>query len=182
MLPAWATVVISLGAALITAAAALYGSLVRGRQDRAQQLHDRRIEVAGGLSTSTLKATAAVKDTVRSPAVDPATWKKEQQGVLDLLHDAETQVGLVSLLFGTTSDAARQANVVKELLRDAELLVGHKSFEEVWAQRGNVQAKAREAEGALDRFMEGAREVLEGRGGRRARRGRNERPSKRQPA
>lgn len=169
MLPAWATVAISLGAALITAGAALYGSLVRGRQDRAQQLHDRRTDVAGDFSASSLRATSAIKDTVRSSDPDPTTWGNKQLEVLALVHDAETQVGLVSLLFGTRSDAARQAKVVRDRLRDAEIVVGHESFDEVWRQAQYVKDRAKEAETVLDEFMEAARKVLEGRADRHRR-------------
>jgi hypothetical protein len=162
MLPAWATVAISLGAAFITGAAALLGSLVRGRQERALQLHDRSIEAAGDFSKGALKAIAAIRDVVRPPATNhPATEDKNQLEVLGLLHQAETQVGLVSLLFGTSSDAARQANKVKVLLQEAELLVGHAPIEELRANAKGIQAKADTAERALDDFMEAARKVLE---------------------
>ena len=61
MLPAWATVAISLGAAFITGATALVGSLLRGRHERAMQLRDRRIDVAGELCRSALAGIAPLE-------------------------------------------------------------------------------------------------------------------------
>ena len=71
MLLAWATVAISLGAAMITGAAALTGSLGRGKQERALQLHRRRIEVAGEFSTSARVVITQVRHAVRLDHAEP---------------------------------------------------------------------------------------------------------------
>jgi hypothetical protein len=162
MLPAWATVAISLGAAFITGATALVASLVRGRQERALQLRDRRTDVAGEFSRSALEGIAAIRDTVRSPPPgDPATGAPDTPGLLEQLHRAETEVGLVLLVFGTRSDAGRQAETVRDLLRAAELEFKDAAPEELWVKVGEVRHKADEAEGALKRFMDTALKVLE---------------------
>ena len=121
-MPAWATVAISLGTALISAAAALLGSFIRGRQElalqlerasqeqalelergrqeRALQLHDRRIEAAGDFSVSANKASTDIKDAVRSARTpgNPAN-KEVLERLHEGLHEAEAHAVVASLLF-----------------------------------------------------------------------------------
>jgi len=126
------------------------------------QLRDRRIDVAGELCRSALAGIAAIRDTVRPPAAgDPSAGDIDTRGVLEQLHRAEAEVGLVLLVFGTRSDAASQARTVRARLRDAELAIKDASPEELCAKAGDVRDTAEEAESALERFMDTARNVLE---------------------
>jgi hypothetical protein len=162
MLPAWATVAISLGAALITAAGALLISFLRARQERALQLHDRRLVVAGDFSTSAHLAITALKDLVRSPPTGRRSAHEERKlEILQLLHGAEAQVWLVTLLFGSDSEAARLAEGVRDLLRDVEVEIKDTAPKRIWARAGHFKAAAEQAEEALKAFSDAALKVLD---------------------
>jgi hypothetical protein len=99
---------------------------------------------------------------VRPPATgDASTGGTGRPEVLEQLHRAETEVGLVLLVFGTRSDAANQARRVRALLRDAELAIKDASPKDLRAKPRVVQDTADEAETALERFMDSALNVLE---------------------
>jgi hypothetical protein len=154
-MPAWDTVAISIGAALITGAAALGGSFLQGGQQRKQQLRERRIDAAADFSTSALQAIGGIRDAVRtSPTGDPAADRKDDLAVLALLHDAEAKVGRVCFLFATQSGVADAAKTVKKRLHDAELAIGREPFQA-------VQNKADAAEDALDGFNAAVLKVLQ---------------------
>jgi hypothetical protein len=154
-MPAWDTVAISIGAALITGAAALGGSILQGRHQREQQLRERRIDAAGDFSTSALQAIGGIRDAVRtSPSGEPAAERKSELAVLGLLHEAEAHVGRVSFLFAAQSGVAEAAATVKERLHAAELAVGREPFQA-------VQDKADAAECALDGFNAAVLKLLE---------------------
>jgi hypothetical protein len=95
---AWDTVAISLGTALISAAAALGGSLLGGRQERALQLQERKIGASGDFSISAHKASADIKDAVRStPTPGDPKNKEVLDGLDEQLPAAEAHAMLASL-------------------------------------------------------------------------------------
>jgi hypothetical protein len=174
-MPVWATVAISLGTALISAAAALGGSLlrgkqerflylVRGRQERALQLHDRRIKAAGDLSIGANKTSTDLKDAVRSAPNpgDPAN-KEVLDHLHESLHEAEAHAVVASLLF-EAPDAPKSADVT-ELLRGAVLevraLCGESVPEVPAPSVEGVQAKAEAADEALKASNEAVLKALE---------------------
>jgi hypothetical protein len=164
-MPAWATVAVTLGAALISAAAALIGALVSGRQERALHLHDRRIEAAGAFSLSAHKASADIKDAVKSA---PTPGDPANQEVLDRLHEhlheAEAHAMLASLLFKTHPAAAQPSEVI-DLLREAVLdvrAVYRDAVETVAdASLKPVREKADEADRKLESSVEAVLKALE---------------------
>jgi hypothetical protein len=165
-MPAWATVAVTLGAAIISAAAALVGALVRGRQERALHLHDRRIEAAGDFSLSAHKASADIKDAVRSA---PAAGDPANQEVLDRLHEhlheAEAHAMLASLLFKTQPDAAQPSEVIellREAVRDVRAVYGDEVETVADASLKPVRAKAEKADAELERSVEAVLKALEG--------------------
>jgi hypothetical protein len=77
--------------------------LVRGREERLKQLHDRQIKAAGDFSICANKAITDIKDAVRSvpTAGDP---KKDEvlERLHESLHEAEAHAVLAALLFETS--------------------------------------------------------------------------------
>jgi hypothetical protein len=101
VLPAWATVAISLGAALITAVSAVVIALWKSHSDRSDSWHTRQTEAASDLSRRFIGAADAVRYSLGNP--------DDAGGVHNAVHlagEVTPFLGPVSLLFGGGSPAA----------------------------------------------------------------------------
>jgi hypothetical protein len=159
VVPAWVTVVLSLGAAIIAGAAASVTQIVTARAQRASQLYFRRIDAAAAFSASALDTLSVVRDAVREGSTVSAA---KVNAVLDLLHKAEARRALVGLLFAKESDVAQGKGALDKLR------VTVRRMQEVPAEE--VQKLSDAAERGLDQFHEAVLEVLK-RGGYDIRRG-----------
>jgi hypothetical protein len=149
MVPAWLTVVISLGGAFIAGAAASVTQLVTARTQRDKELYFRRIDAAARFSASAQDALSVVRDAVKkgAPPVDDA---KETEA-LQVLHKAEARQALVGLLFAKESPAAQGKDAL-DSLRD--------TVHEIRKQEHVREARIPETQEVLEDFHEAALEVL----------------------
>jgi hypothetical protein len=152
MLPAWATIVLS----LVTAAAALAGVLLSARHEQKLQLRERQISTAADFSLSALDAIAAVKDVVRSASTFEADAKDKARA---LLHEAEARQGLLGLLFERTRGTAPGHEIIcllQKAVREIDLQDGAPDCDFLKRIRGY----ARDAEEKLDPFYQDMKEIL----------------------
>jgi hypothetical protein len=156
MVPAWLTVVISLGGAIIAGAAASVTQLVTARTERGKELYSRRIDAAGEFSACALDTLSVVRDAVREGAVvadDPEEREAKERKALGLLHKAEARQAFVGLLFAKEPDVAR-GECALEALRVAVLKMTKKKPEE------EVRKLCDRAEGQLKNFHQAVLDVL----------------------
>jgi hypothetical protein len=154
MVPAWLTVVISLGGAIIAGAAASVTQLVAARTERDKELYFRRINAASEFSACALDTLSVVRDAVRKGAVvdDPKEREAKEREALGLLHKAEARRALVGLLLAKESDVARGECVLKAL---------RKAVEEITAAKpGEVRELCDQAEVQLKNFHQAVLDVL----------------------
>lgn len=118
MLPAWATVAISIGAALITGSSAVAVALWKARSDRRDSWHARQIEAASELAKRFIGAADAVSYSLGN--------QDDEAGVHNAVHlagEVTPVLGPVSLLFGSDSPTAvSSAEAVEKLKQAAKCL------------------------------------------------------------
>jgi hypothetical protein len=157
MLPAWATITISLGAALITALAAIGGAWLHGSLENREQWRDRLVKAADDFATSVLQALLALRDaqgvvhdaqTTQDLKVDPSNV----ESILDLrevaesikeldrrVDEAHARLARVQLLFGLKSKAGKAAADCVLTLRGGAGALREWPYPE-WERAGNLLA------------------------------------------
>lgn len=180
MLPAWATVAIALGAAGITAVAALGATWLRirfeGSQEAARRVHDRdqqearlenereeawrdrMVRAADDFSTGVEQALLAVND-----AISAVTNRGDRQATVQEAHrtirEAVVRVGRIRLLFGEESKAV---GIARDLLPELRLALSQVEGGEAEV-RGRVPHAWKTLEKAYDHhrdFNRAAREAI----------------------
>lgn len=131
MLPAWATVVVSLGGAFAVAAASVGVTWLRIRFDREQQRErlahereaawrDRMVAAAADYSTGVEQAILGVRNVITAvyekQDVEPVVQEAKR-----LLHEAVARLARVKLLFGQDAEATKAAG---DLLPELDLARG----------------------------------------------------------
>src|SRR5919197_2183438 len=111
-MPAWATVVITLGASLLTGTSALAVAWLKSRTDRRDSWHTRQTEAASEFAMRFIGAADAVQYSLDNPADEGAV-----HNAVHLAGEVTPLLGPVSLLFGSESAAAESSTGALEQLK-----------------------------------------------------------------
>lgn len=111
-MPAWATVVITLGASLLTGTSALAVAWLKSRTDRRDGWHTRQTEAASQFAMRFIGAADAARYSLDNPDDQTAV-----HNAVHLAGEVTPLLGPVSLLFGSGSTAAESSTGAVEQLK-----------------------------------------------------------------